>query len=613
MCAQIIDARVKQKTGTAADFAGYQLLAGEIALVRTSPNGPVWNFKVGPGNFDSLDWSLQNPGAAQKADTSTVFPVGVPGLYIPTESGTYEGLTVDLSAGYTQLIWDGASLVDVVFPIDLSGYATMTDLASRQGSLYRVGYYDFNKQLDTNTGELVFNGTRVYLSDYIKINQTEPIYVSKGPNTGNVVHFFDANKEFISGVSLSSDGSAMPVPGAEYAGINISTSLSTRMQDVLFFSIFQRGSLPNEYPPQTSTTDSSNLYDPANGYDDHYVYSDGRTDAGATSPRTDYAMGFLILDPSETQLSYRRLSTLGQLGAFYDENMTYISGIGGVGGQDTGTITIPSGAAIFLFNVSNNPNNRQAEKDGFTLVYGEDIPENIPAKQVVTVGGRSIYTSYRHPLFNKRGVLQGDSIMRYSGTPQDTNGGFGMRALRDMGSILVENYAIGGTTIAQRSAEPTERNPLVIRYTDMNPDADFVIIAAGTNDWNYDWTPIGTASDDTPNTLYGALNILLEGLLEMYMGKPIVWSLPIKRNFQLTSTPDAVNGLGLTLQEYSDIIAERCQFWGVYTFDMGKACGINPFIPSHVTPLIPDGTHPNAAGSQLMANALQGFLRTLTV
>src|SRR5690606_1712889 len=119
-----IDARVKQKTGVAADFAGYVLLEGEIALVRTSANGPVWNFKVGPGNFDDLDWSLAMSGAAQEADTSTVFPEGVPGLYIPTESGTYDGVTVDLEAGYTQLIWDGETLVDVVFPINLSGYAT---------------------------------------------------------------------------------------------------------------------------------------------------------------------------------------------------------------------------------------------------------------------------------------------------------------------------------------------------------------------------------------------------------------------------------------------------------------------------------------------------------
>lgn len=126
--AEIIDARVKQKTGVAADFAGYTLLEGEIALVRTSASGPVWNFKVGPGNFDSLDWSLQNPGAAQKADTSTVFPVGVPGLYIPTESGTYDGVTVDLSSGYTQLIWDGSALVKAEFPIDLSGYVANTDI-----------------------------------------------------------------------------------------------------------------------------------------------------------------------------------------------------------------------------------------------------------------------------------------------------------------------------------------------------------------------------------------------------------------------------------------------------------------------------------------------------
>src|SRR5690606_11585009 len=125
-----IDARVKQKTGVEADFAGYNLLEGEIALVRTSANGPVWNFKVGPGNFDELDWSLQNPGAAVAADTSTVFPAGVPGLYIPTEDGTYNGIDVDLSVGYVQLIWDGAALVKVEFPIDLAGYLPTSAISS---------------------------------------------------------------------------------------------------------------------------------------------------------------------------------------------------------------------------------------------------------------------------------------------------------------------------------------------------------------------------------------------------------------------------------------------------------------------------------------------------
>ena len=136
MAAQI-DARVKQKTGVAADFAGYNLLEGEIALVRTSASGPVWNFKVGPGNFDSLDWSLALSGAAQKADTSTVFPTGVPGIYIPTESGTYSpgGIVVDTTEGYTQLVWDGTTLVKVLFPIDLTGYASVTALQQVEGDV----------------------------------------------------------------------------------------------------------------------------------------------------------------------------------------------------------------------------------------------------------------------------------------------------------------------------------------------------------------------------------------------------------------------------------------------------------------------------------------------
>lgn len=141
-----IDARVKQKTGTEDDFAGYNLLEGEIALVRTSANGPVWNFKVGPGNFDELDWSLQNPGAAVAADTSTVFPAGVPGLYIPTEDGNYGGVTVDLSDGYNQLIWDGTTLVKVVFPINLSGYATVYSVEQLE-TYFQYAIYDLESDV----------------------------------------------------------------------------------------------------------------------------------------------------------------------------------------------------------------------------------------------------------------------------------------------------------------------------------------------------------------------------------------------------------------------------------------------------------------------------------
>lgn len=200
--AEIIDARVKQKTGTAADFAGYTLLEGEIALVRTSASGPVWNFKVGPGNFDSLDWSLQNPGAAQKADTSTVFPVGVPGLYIPTEDGTYEGVTVDLSVGYVQLIWDGSSLVKAEFPIDLAGYVANGDINKTSGkNLFDIGsMVEDDAYISSSNGSLN-NSTGFKRTVTIDITGLTDIAVSgiELPTVGVPFRFEDSGGNLVGG------------------------------------------------------------------------------------------------------------------------------------------------------------------------------------------------------------------------------------------------------------------------------------------------------------------------------------------------------------------------------------------------------------------------------
>lgn len=131
MAEEIIKARVWTKIDTLEAWDANPLILGpgEFAPVLTGVGGSVFNFKVGTGDrrFSDLPWSLQNPGAAIAADTNTAFPSGVPGLYIPTESGDYDGVTVDLEAGYTQLIWDGTTLVKVEFPIDLAGYTPTSE------------------------------------------------------------------------------------------------------------------------------------------------------------------------------------------------------------------------------------------------------------------------------------------------------------------------------------------------------------------------------------------------------------------------------------------------------------------------------------------------------
>src|SRR5690606_17579655 len=210
-----IDARVKQKTGVEADFAGYNLLEGEIALVRTSANGPVWNFKVGPGNFDSLDWSLQNPGAAVAADTSTVFPAGVPGLYIPTEDGTYDGVSVDLSDGYNQLIWDGTTLTKVVFPIDLAGYATKDYIPSLFEETLTENTNLFDKTRDLRVGVAINSADGGDLvspnssrTDLIYIGENTRVFVRKTWTGAPTAYaWYDADQNLISyHSSATSDG-----------------------------------------------------------------------------------------------------------------------------------------------------------------------------------------------------------------------------------------------------------------------------------------------------------------------------------------------------------------------------------------------------------------------
>lgn len=214
--AEIIKARVWTKIDTLEAWDANPLILGpgEFAPVLTAPGGSVFNFKVGTGNrrFSDLPWSLQTPGAAQEANTSTVFPTGTPGLYIPTENGTYNGITVDLSAGYTQLIWDGATLVDVVFPI-LFDPSKDTMLYPNESG-FQYGHLVNGK---------IFNNVNNYKwSGYLPIDQSKTIRF-ENMEEYTAAAFFDSDKEYISTVSVSSgtiNSGSIP-SGSQFVGINL--------------------------------------------------------------------------------------------------------------------------------------------------------------------------------------------------------------------------------------------------------------------------------------------------------------------------------------------------------------------------------------------------------
>lgn len=126
---EILEARVKQKTDTVANWLANPLilLAGEQAFVKSDLDDVAITFKIGDGTKVFADLPYPDLTVRGKASTSTVWNSGQPsGIYLPTQAGTYNGVVVSLSVGYVVLHWDGTTLVQVIFPIDLTAYIQKT-------------------------------------------------------------------------------------------------------------------------------------------------------------------------------------------------------------------------------------------------------------------------------------------------------------------------------------------------------------------------------------------------------------------------------------------------------------------------------------------------------
>lgn len=194
-----------------------------------------------------------------------------------------------------------------------------------------------------------------------------------------------------------------------------------------------------------------------------------------------------------------------------------------------------------------------------------------------------------------------------------------------VGTYSGTTYYHNGTswTTSDISARP----PLTARYQLMDDDADIILVAAGTNDFQYNWTSVGTiedakASSPTPDTFYGAVAYLCKGLIDKYPSKLIVFCTPIKRGQTQTATSDTVehrggsygtqdskNAKNKTLKDYCDIIKEVCERYSIPVLDMYSECGLSPFVQSNYF----DNyyTHPNQTGHNIMARYLIGKLKAL--
>ena len=220
-------------------------------------------------------------------------------------------------------------------------------------------------------------------------------------------------------------------------------------------------------------------------------------------------------------------------------------------------------------------------------------------------------------LKGKKANFLGDSITQGIGTCCQEH--IYLNLLKErVGLAEVRNYGISGTryaiqrgTISRPKDDFADVNSFSERFDRMEDDADIVIVFGGTNDYGHGDAMLGTFSDRTPDTFYGACHFLYSGLIRKYIGKTIVIMTPLHRCNELSEYGMTKEIRYAALKEYVNIIREVAEYYSIPVLDLYASSGLQPEVEEIKNTYIPDGIHPNDLGHQIIADKLETFLRNL--
>lgn len=178
---------------------------------------------------------------------------------------------------------------------------------------------------------------------------------------------------------------------------------------------------------------------------------------------------------------------------------------------------------------------------------------------------------------------------------------------RRYGLAAAQNYGIGGTRIARQrtpSIEAKYDRDFCGRFTEMDPDADIIVVFGGTNDHGHGDAPLGTDADRTPNTFRGACHCLFSGLLEQFPTTKIIVLTPLHR-----AEEDMPKGEeGWLLRDYVQAIRDTAEQYELPVLDLFQTSAINMDTLDSLTT---DRLHPNDAGHEILAGEIGAFLQEL--
>jgi len=210
-------------------------------------------------------------------------------------------------------------------------------------------------------------------------------------------------------------------------------------------------------------------------------------------------------------------------------------------------------------------------------------------------------------LENKTVVFLGDSITAGSSADSDEKV-FHSIMKREMRIKMVINLGAGGTRIARQlfpSEEKIYDDDFNLRYDRTGKCGDIIFIFGGTNDFGHGDAPIGSETDDTVYTFFGAFNILLDKAIKDYGKENVIVITPMHRKGEDNPKGEGKKTIdGKPLFAYVEAEKLAAKSKGIKVIDLWTERRLDPNDEANEK-LFADGLHPNNAGHKLLAEILE--------
>lgn len=157
------------------------------------------------------------------------------------------------------------------------------------------------------------------------------------------------------------------------------------------------------------------------------------------------------------------------------------------------------------------------------------------------------------------------------------------------------NMGVGGETL--RTMVQSER------YKNINSNSSYIIVFTGANDVHYDYTPLGSITDESNTTFYGCLNILCRDLMNLYPTAKILFITPTHRT-DLYDYKPYVNAIKEVCYKYSLPVWDAYGESGIL---LGNVNGVT--AQSAIYELSP--LHLNKAGNEYISYKIEAILKML--